>query len=405
MTKGRFLGSVLVAAGSPRVIFLVAFLVRVVVAIQLIPGHAEQRFYRPNEPARIAWNLISGRGYSSPWPNTVIGPTAQQPPVYPLLLAAIFRVAGAYTYLSLYIAIFLNAIFSATTAVLMLRVGEREFGRSIGVVAALVWSCWIYEVVVSLRLWESALSGMLLMLGLWWLPRLREEQGIGRWVQFGALAGVAALTNVTLLTIFAALGIAIWFERKDRSRRVQLLASVGVCVAMLLPWTIRNYVAFGKVIPLRDNFGLELWAGNHEGVTHLYDFQGSFPLSNPALYNQLGELPFMERERSVAVEFIRQNPGQFLRLCSQRFVDFWGSPTPWIWLPVSGLAWLGLAAAWRRRKAEALSFTIVLVVFPLVYYVTHTWSTYRHPIEPEMLLLAAFAVAELAGRFRKTQAR
>jgi hypothetical protein len=31
-----------------------------------------------------------------------------------------------------------------------------------------------------------------------------------------------------------------------------------------------------------------------------------------------------------------------------------------------------------------------------VYYVTHTFPTYRHPIEPVMLLLAAYATASAA---------
>jgi len=393
--SGRVLGSVVAVAGSPRVIFLVALVVRVIVAIQLIPGQAEQRFYGPNEPARIAWNLVSGRGYSSPWPHT-IGATAQQPPLYPLLLAAVFLVGGPYTSLSLYIAVFLNAVFSAITAVLILRFGERAFGRGVGIVAALIWSCWIYEVVVSLRLWESGLSAMLLVLTLWWLQELREETKAARWVWFGVLAGIAALSNVTLLAVFAVLGIANWFGTEDRSKRGHVLASALAFVLVLLPWTIRNYVTLGRVIPLRDNFGLELWVGNHRGVTHLSDFHGSFPLSNPSDYNQMGEIAFMERQRSIALEFIRGNPGEFLRLCGQRVVDFWASPNPGVWLTITALASFGLGLAWWRQNVVALPFSIVLCVFPLVYYITHTWSTYRHPIEPEVLLLAVYGVAQVS---------
>lgn len=393
MSKGRFLDLVLAALGSARVIFLVAFFIRVIIAIQLIPGHAERSFYFPNEPARIAWNLVSGRGYSSPWPHTVMAPTAQQPPVYPLLVAAIFRVFGAYTYLSLYIAVFLNAAFSAVTAVLILRLGEWAFGRRVGIVAALIWSCWIYEVVVSLRLWESALSGMLLALILWCLQALREEKKRSRWLWFGILAGIAALNNVTLLAVLGVLGMGNWVATHDRLRRRHLLASAAACALVLLPWTIRNYVKFDRVIPLRDNFGLELWAGNHQGVTHLSDFFGTFPLSNPGEYNRMGEIAFMENDRSIALNYIREDPKRFLRLCGERALDFWVSPTPKVWLPIAGLAWFGLAVAWRRRSAGAFPFAVVLGVFPLVYYITHTWSTYRHPIDPEILLLAAYGAA------------
>ncbi len=398
MAIARILRPIIEALGSPRVVFLVAFLVRVAVAIQLIPGNADGRFYQPNEPARIAWNLVSGRGYSSPWPNTTTAPTAQQPPAYPLLLATIFLFAGTYSYSSLYIAILLNAVFSAITAVLILRLGERAFGRGVGMVAALIWSCWIYEVVVSLRLWESALSGMLLALGMWWLPEL-QDAGILRWLRFGLLAGLAALTNATLLPVFGCFWLWWWLRRKPVFNRRAYLASIGVCLLVLLPWMVRNYLALGRVVPLRDNFGLELWVGNHEGVTHLYDFHGDFPLGNPAEYNQLGEIAFMEKQRTAAVDFIRQHPERFLRLSGQRLVDFWTSPNPRKWLPIALLAWLGVGMAWLRRNPEVTPFFIVLAVFPLVYYVTHTWSTYRHPIEPEVILMAVYGGIEIARKF------
>lgn len=405
MAMARILRSVVCVAGSARVIFVVAFIVRVAIAVQLIPGNADGRFYQPNEPARIAWNLVSGRGYSSPWPHTLLEPTAQQPPVYPLILVAIFLMGGAYTITSLYIAIFLNAAFSAATAVLMLRLGERAFGHVVGTIAALIWSCWIYEVVVSLRLWESALSGMLLALGLWWLQGLTDGPGIFRWARFGVLAGVAALANATLLPVFAAFWIWLWLSKRRGFRGAHYFASLGICLLVLLPWTIRNYVAFGRVIPLRDNFGLELWVGNHDSVTRLYKFQGDFPLSNPAAYNELGEIAFMEKQRSLAIEFIRRQPAQFLRLCGQRLVDFWASPNPHIWLPITFLSWLGIAVAWAQRKPEAMPFTIVLAIFPLVYYVTHTWSTYRNPIEPEMILLAIYFLVAVANKVRELRTR
>ncbi len=393
----RVVPSIIAAIGSPRTIFLVALLVRVVVACQLIPGNADRRFYMPNEPARIAWNLVSGRGYSSPWPDTVTAPTAQQPPAYPLLLAGIFRIAGAYSYASLYIAILLNGLFSAITAVLIYRLGTRSFGRAVGIWASLIWACWIYEVAVSIRLWESALSAMLLALGLWWLGELKDA-GMRAWIRFGLLAGVAALTNAALLPVFAGLWLWTWLTKKPRFNAHFYLASITACLLVLLPWTLRNYVVLGRVVPLRDNFGLELWVGNHEGVTYLYDFRGGFPLSNPSEYNRLGEIGFMEEQRRVATEFIRQHPGQFLRLCGQRIVDFWASPSPRIWIPVAFLAWLGLVGAWFEGNREAMPFAIVLVVFPLVYYLTHTWSTYRYPIEPEVILLSVYAIAEATRR-------
>jgi 4-amino-4-deoxy-L-arabinose transferase-like glycosyltransferase len=85
----------------------------------------------------------SGFGYSSPWANTLVMPTAQQPPVYPFLLAGIFKLAGIYSYRALWIALGLNALFSSITAVVILQLGKRTFDKSTGVLAAWIWSCWI----------------------------------------------------------------------------------------------------------------------------------------------------------------------------------------------------------------------------------------------------------------------
>jgi 4-amino-4-deoxy-L-arabinose transferase-like glycosyltransferase len=380
-------------ASSPIVIFLAAFLIRLRVIAVLLPAHTESGFF-PNEASRIAWAIVSGLGYSSPWPNTVIAPTAQQPPMYPYLLASIFKLAGTYTPTSLWIAVGLNAMFSAITAVLILRLGKREFGMLYGVLAAWIWAAWLYEAVVSIRLWESSLSALLLCASLLLLINLSRSLELWRWILFGSLAGIAALTNTTLLSLFPFFWVWLWVSYRRRglpcSKRV--LVSIATCLLTLAPWTIRNYVTFHHVIPVRDNFGLELWVGNHEGVTYLYDFTTAFPLHDPTEYNRLGELRFMENKRDVAFEFIRRHPGKFLQLTAERLFSFWTTPTLSLWLPVSILAWFGAGLALKHKGLEAMPFCMVMVIFPLIYYITHPWPTYRHPIEPVIIILMMYAV-------------
>ena len=156
MQRAPIAKAVLKLVASRRVVFLVALAARLWVLAQLLPSNAWRDFYQYNEPSHIAWSIVSGSGYSSPWANTLAMPTAQQPPVYPYFLAGIFKLAGAYSYLSLRIAVGLNAVISSLTAVVILQIGKRIFGTPTGVLAAWIWSCWIYEAVVSIRLWEAA---------------------------------------------------------------------------------------------------------------------------------------------------------------------------------------------------------------------------------------------------------
>ncbi|MGO9646694.1 MAG: hypothetical protein ACLPOO_01440 [Terriglobales bacterium] len=389
-------------AESSAVVFLVALTMRIWALSQLLPQKAWGYFYQYNEFARIAWALTSGHGYSSPWANTPLSPTAVEPPVYSFLLAGIFHFAGAYSYRALWIGAGLNAIFSSITAVLILRLGKREFGSPVGVLAAWVWACWLYETVVAVRLWESSLSALLLMVALLMLPKLKVPS-TSLWLLFGCLAAVAGLTNTTLLSVFPFFWVWLWVSYRQSARPCGklVLASGGIFLLTLLPWTIRNYEAFHRLMPVRDNFGLELWLGNHEGVTRRYD--SDFPILDPSEYNRLGEVRFMESKRDIALQFIGRHPAEFLRLSAWRCLRYWTAPDPVVWSFVSLMAWSGMILALRRKGLEALPYAVVLLMFPLIYYITHTFNSYRHPTEPVMLLLVAYASVSLLLWLARTQ--
>jgi hypothetical protein len=59
------------------------------------------------------------------------------------------------------------------------------------------------------------------------------------------------------------------------------------------------------------------------------------------------------------------------------------------------LAFGGLVVLLRRRRAEGLLFAALLLCFPVVYYVTFVIPRYRHPIEPEMVLLGVAVLSSL----------
>jgi hypothetical protein len=155
---------------------------------------------------------------------------------------------------------------------------------------------------------------------------------------------------------------------------------------------VRNYTQFHRFIPVRDNFGYELWVGNHDSPT-------------AREYGPDGEISFMESRRDMAMEFIRTNPGKFLRRCVYRFFQFWTDPKK-DWLSLSLVAWLGLMLAIRKKVANVIPLTIPVWVFPIVYYITHPSPSYRHPIEPMILMFAAFALVNTVnwGLRRKASA-
>src|SRR4029077_20038729 len=60
-----------------------------------------------NETGNIAFSLATGKGFSSPF-RTETGPTAWLTPVYPLMVAGVFRVFGIFTARAFFAVILLN---------------------------------------------------------------------------------------------------------------------------------------------------------------------------------------------------------------------------------------------------------------------------------------------------------
>jgi hypothetical protein len=168
----------------------------------------------------------------------------------------------------------------------------------------------------------------------------------------------------------------------------------------------RNYAVFQRVIPLRDNFWLEMWVGNNGDTSDWFTTQAHPTGSEQELrqYEQLGEIAYMSQKRADAVAYIRRHPGSFLLTSLRRVIftwtGFWSFNRRYLAenrfdLPNIGfctaltiLMLLGLRQAFRQSPEFAVPLTMVLLFYPLIYYLTHAAMYYRHPIDPLIVVLA-----------------
>jgi hypothetical protein len=218
------------------------------------------------------------------------------------------------------------------------------------------------------------------------------------------------MTNPALGSVFPLLlgwlAYRAWREGRLQLSRPAMAAVLAVLCC--IPWTVRNYAVFHRFIPFRSNLGYELYIGNNEN----YDERRR---GLPALitqdmetlrYLRMGETAFMDEEKRKALKFIAAHPRVELELFGKRIVDFWmGTAEPVkTFLETDSLlirvilmgnflssvgAVIGVAALFWRRNAYAFPLAAFPVVFPLLYYVTHTSLRYRHPIDPIVMLLLA----------------
>jgi 4-amino-4-deoxy-L-arabinose transferase-like glycosyltransferase len=392
----------------------------------IVVGHTykfknlDEHFGFGYEMGRIGAAIASGHGFSDPFSGHT-GPTAWEPPLYPFLIAGVFRVFGIYSWTSAFILLSLNSALSALTCIPIFLIARRIFSEKVAVGSAWTWAVLPYAMYWCTRwVWETSLSGLLLAVIFWLTLTMEERDGLKPWLWFGLLWGIAALNSTVLLSFLPASGLWAWYHR-GKLRKPSLagvaLASL-VFVACITPWTVRNYQTFGKFIFIRDNAGAELRLGNGpraDGtwMQYLHPTQNVYAMGQ---YKAMGELAYVAMRKQQALDYIKADYGRFAILCLKRFVYFWDGPpkTSQIWwlaqarnslfLTSSVLMFWGLGRALRQRRPGAWLLFWLILFYPAIYYVVFPGQRYRHPIEPEITILGVYLVTEAGKNGQKDDA-
>ena len=405
------------SARTILILILLALAVRIAVIPFLIEDQldpARDHWAFGCEEGRIARSLATGAGFSSPLFSRT-GPTAWTTPLYPALLAGVFRIFGIFSRASAWAILILNALFAALTCIPVYFLARRFFGPAAAFWAGLLWALHPYSIFVSTSfIWGYCLDALVLALLLWYTVVLEEEAGLAHWLGYGFLWGLAALSNAVLLsTLPFLLG---WLARRRHRRglawRFSTVAALLMLALTVAPWFARNYSSFGRFVPFRNTFWLVFWQGNTGDPSDLYP-----DWTNPAhndteleKYNRLGELGFMQEKRAASLAYLRQHPGLFLRVTLKRVIFTWSGywsfdrdylkmepmelPNIGFCTALTALMLAGIRRACRLSREAVLPFALVLLSYPVVYYFTHPGIDYRHPIDP---VAAVFIGVLIAG--------
>jgi 4-amino-4-deoxy-L-arabinose transferase-like glycosyltransferase len=370
-------------------IFAFAFLLRVGLCLHMLELIPLPRFWSVSEPGAVAVNVLEGRGFASPYDAKQ--PTAWIAPFYPVMVvASTFRVLGAYSASSTYFLIVLNALFAALTSLVVYTLGERSFGTSTGATAGWLWATSFSNAVLTLLVWDTCLSALLLSFGFLLFLNWEGSCGYRRWGITGAFWGGVLLVNPALIGPLPFLWMLYWYREWKRGRSVwkQMAFAVAVMIAVVSPWLLRNYRVFGKPVFVRSNYAAELYYGNLGFESH--------PLLATREYQRMGEMAYVASKKSAVTDYIRSNFGGFLQQSAGRVVAFWTVPriTGAYWPIISLLAWCGLAWALLEGKRDGLAYLVVLAIYPAAYYFSYVFEKYRYPMEPMMFVMAGYAIVQ-----------
>ncbi len=346
------------------------------------------------EMVALAKNLARTGSFANPFGVLDTGPTAANPPLYPFLLALIIKVIRLPD-MVVFIATLGNIIANAVTANLLWRIsGVFSCDWRAGLTAAILWllACplmpnWDVGITVATLLTFCLITSETMA-----KPRF----GISG-VAAGLLAGALFLFNPSTILIFIPwIG---WLAYKHRKAPKQTITYCCLILGLLFvcgaTWGFRNQQQLGKFV-IRTNLGMTLYASDNncakasliasEASNCYQEHHPNTSREEAQLLKNLGEVKYDQVRLTDAKEWMRTHPTAFLRLTLARVREFWFPitdkhlfETMVIWVSTA-LSIPGIILMIRRRVDVTAFVVLVLLIYPLMYYIVVSDVRYRLPV-------------------------
>lgn len=336
-----------------------------------------------------------------------------QAPLYPYLLAALYKVFG-HSLDSIYLA---QIAFAVAGVWALYRAGLEMGGERVGLAAAGLAAFYGPFLFHDVHLLKESLAVTVTCFLLWTLATRRH------WLAAGLLLGVLALLRenaLLLLPFLLHLAAGKGFVRKSAA----LVAGLALA---LLPVALRNGLVGGDFLPTTFQGGANFYIGNNPEADGTYrpivpgkqipalERQEPVRVAERELGRKLSPAEVSSFWMGKALDWARDHPGDFLRLQLRKLGMFWSwyewpdavdyywvrgrSPAlRWLALVEFGaVTLLALAGLWMIRRnpgpfAPALLFALGWMLSTVVFFL---FSRYRLPAVPALMLLAAVPLARV----------
>jgi 4-amino-4-deoxy-L-arabinose transferase-like glycosyltransferase len=348
-------------------------------------------------------------------------------PLYPFMIGGIYKLFGEHPFL---VQLVQTALF-AGTSVLAYQIGKRVYNVRTGIIAGALCAVHpaLLRYVADFHL--ETLFTFLLTASVFLGVRFYERPSIGRASAFGALSALTALTKAVAV-LLPPVFLLFWWISLKRSRSTTPTRSLILPVAVLLgtmavtiaPWTVRNYVVTGHLVPISTGFSDAFLRGYVFSKTEFATLQKP-PYTDGenesnAMFQQIcaAEGAVWEQDdyqtdkilNRAAKARLLADPAAFVRKTVVGLFTFWYEMTSLKNSLVAGgmalVAWLFAAVGlWRSRseRQPAWLLLVPILYFNLLLAPLLALGRYSVPIVPCLIILAAFGLDTLWSKYLPTR--
>ena len=267
----------------------------------------------------LATRLVEGRGYV----NAAGQPTAWRPPVYPVFLAGVYKIAGV----SVQRATMVQVMLGGLTVLILTALGAMILGWPRALIAGAIAAVYPAFVWLPRLLLSENMSLFLLALSLGAIVLyLRSSRMVWIFV-FGVLCALNTLVRGAnlFLPIVVAIGLLVLQWRNRRQLVAPLLAMTVAFIVTLLPWTIRNYRVFHQPIPIATQDGHTLYGSYWPPQKNSKVIWGSLPGNeDPAILEASrsgSEVSASKYLYRLTRQRLREHPWFFFRLIPSKLAS------------------------------------------------------------------------------------
>ena len=252
-------------------------------------------------------------------------PTAAWPIGYPAFLSILFFISISDPLIGK----IANVLLSVCIIFLTYSLTKKIFTHRIG-----IFSSFLLAIMPGLIVYSSLLNSDLLFMALFLLVlRLTLVESHTPWnnrssqLSFltGLILGISTLTRPIGLFLIPLLVCIKYITSPDNLKhliRWSLYLAIGTFI-IIIPWTIRNYIHFNKIIIVSNNGGVNFWMGNNP---HAY---GGFYFprddTNPLIPLIGDEVAVNEQSFKLGFKFIKENPEIVIRLIPAKIFYLYNS--------------------------------------------------------------------------------
>ena len=364
----------------------------------------------------IAQNIVRGIGYRENLNVDIVYDYAinRVGPLYEYFLAGVYTIFG-HSYTAVWI---IQALLHAVSAYLIYLIcllafagsenngfGKLTTSKKIGLWAAAIFGFYPDLIEISAMLMTETLYLFFICLVVYLFLLYVKNNSFKLFLLLSFILGLAIMVRPPLL-LFLPIILFYLYKKREWGRVVTMAV---LLILVFLPWTVRNYMVYGEIMPFGTAGAYNFWIGNHVGANGEQE-------SSKEIANYVGThkaVDIQKESMSQFKSFVWNYPGEFVRLTFLRMDKYFSILRPMgFWFYTSGwrqalfilcsfifscfvfiLSLGGILRSYKLNNTYIKYLLAFTIATPLILFITVVETRYRFQIYPFLAIFSGYYIS------------